>query len=273
MPNNTRDNNQYFGKHFEKCIVAQINGETEMPESDFKFTEQELQDMWNEAEQIKNYIGTSCTATHVGDHTSTADGDIVLDNGEIIEIKRVSNGSGTYYGTSIYYLNKFGFDFKEYMEQYGLYQALETNFSNMVTINRQNNSPVNNASSKLIRHDYPEIYEDVIQPINDRLQKDLVQNVANYLVNNPEKAYEFYLDMINKTESRSKKQAPDRIIVFNYIKNSIYEIQPKALKNKFVNEITTTDKGLIIGNLRIAFGWQNGIGLNNPTLRVFIKEV
>ena len=272
MPSNTRDNNQYFGKYFEKCIVAQINGETVLPKSDFKFTEQELQSIWNEAEQIKNHIGISHKATHVGDQTSNADGDIILDTGEVIEIKRVSNGSGTYYGTSIYYLNKFGFDFKNYMEQYGLYQALENHFSDIITISRKNNSPVNIADSKLIRHNYLNIYENAIKPINDRLQKDLVQNVANYLVNNPKKACEFYLDMINKTESRNKKHAPDRIIVFNYIKNSIYEIQPKAFINKFINETTTTEKGLIVGNLRIAFGWQNGVGLHNPTLRVFIKE-
>ena len=101
----------------------------------------------------------------------------------------------------------------------------------------------------------------------------MVQDVANYLINNPQQAYEFYLDMINKTTSRCHKQAPNKIIVFNYVNKNIYEIQPNELANNFVNEITTTDKGLIIGNLRIAFSWQNGVGLNNPTLRVFIKEV
>ena len=37
-------------------------------------------------------------------------------------------------------------------------------------------------------------------------------------------AYEFYLDMINKTTSRCHKQAPNKIIVFNYVNKNIYEM-------------------------------------------------
>ena len=35
--------------------------------------------------------------------------------------------------------------------------------------------------------------------------------------------------------------------------------------NKTVDMITQTSS-----NIRIAFGWQNGNGLNNPTIRIFI---
>ena len=31
-----------------------------------------------------------------------------------------------------------------------------------------------------------------------------------------------------------------------------------------------TDFGLIFKNFRMQFGWQNGTGLNNPTIRVFL---
>ena len=33
-----------------------------------------------------------------------------------------------------------------------------------------------------------------------------------------------------------------------------------------------TDKGFKIGNIRFAIGWQNGNGLNNPTIRVFLED-
>ena len=35
-------------------------------------------------------------------------------------------------------------------------------------------------------------------------------------------------------------------------------------------ELKKTTNSLKYGNIRIAFGWQNGNGLNNPTIRIFI---
>ena len=42
----------------------------------------------------------------------------------------------------------------------------------------------------------------------------------------------------------------------------------KISLKKFKN----TGLGMSFDNFRIQIGWQNGSGLNNPTLRVFIKE-
>ena len=49
----------------------------------------------------------------------------------------------------------------------------------------------------------------------------------------------------------------------------MYDI--KSLKAD-ITQIRFTDKGMVIGNIRIAIGWQNGNGLNNPTIRVFLQE-
>ena len=44
--------------------------------------------------------------------------------------------------------------------------------------------------------------------------------------------YEFVSDMLNKNTETSKKQAPDRIIVYNYTKDTINEIVFKDLLKK-----------------------------------------
>ena len=89
---------------------------------------------------------------------------------------------------------------------------------------------------------------------------------------NPEKVYEFILDMLNKNSSTSKKTSPDRLIVLNYKKNAVREVDLKHFKENISNNIRITDKGLVVGNVRVNFGWQNGIGLNNPTIRVFLED-
>ena len=87
----------------------------------------------------------------------------------VIELKSVSAGSGTYFNTSIYYFLKFNFNFKKYMEQYGLYKALEDAFGSEVSINRKNNSPVSQSDSSYIRHNYKDLYETTIIPIDENL--------------------------------------------------------------------------------------------------------
>ena len=46
----------------------------------------------------------------------------------------------------------------------------------------------------------------------------------------------------------------------------------KNFKDNISTNIRATDKGLVIGNVRIAFSWQNGVGLNNPTIRAYLED-
>jgi hypothetical protein len=101
-------------------------------------------------------------------------------------------------------------------------------------------------------------------------------DITNYFKNNPEKLYQFYIDMINKVTARMNstqiKTVPDRFLVFNYNKKSISDINISALKKaETIESIKSTPLGMVLNdNVRFAFSWQNGAGLNNPTIRVYI---
>ena len=82
-----------------------------------------------------------------------------------------------------------------------------------------------------------------------------------------EELYKFINDMLEKNSSTSKKTKPDRLIILNYNKKSVKEIDLKNFKNNLQFNIRNTDTGIVIGNIRIALSWQNGRGLNNPTIR------
>ena len=68
----------------------------------------------------------------------------------------------------------------------------------------------------------------------------------------------------------SQKNLFGDIIIFNYETKKITEFKWEEIFNSPDIYIKTTDKGFTINNIRIAIGWQNGNGLNNPTLRVFL---
>lgn len=271
MPSNTRAENQYYGKFRECCVVAHLNHSEIDYHENFIFTNEEQIRLSNEAKLIADFLG-SHTATYLGNHTANESGDILLDNKEVVEIKTVSAGTGTYFNTSIYYFDKFGFNFKDYMAKYGLYDALETNFGNIVKVNRNTNSPVNQFNSSLIRHNYKDLYEETIVPVDTAMRTRFTQDIADFFTNNTDQVYEFITDMLEKNSSTSKKTSPDRLIVLNYNKNTVREIDLKNFKNNISTNIRTTEKGLVIGNVRIAFSWQNGVGLNNPTIRAFLED-
>ena len=272
MPSNNRAQNQYYGKYRECCIVAHLNNEAVDYKENYNFSEEEKQKMYNEAKLIADFLGYENKAVYIGDKTSNESGDIKLDNGEIIEIKTVSSGTGTYFNTSIYYFLKFGFDFKDYMKKYKLYETLEENFGDFINISQNNNSPVNQKDSSLIRHNYKDIYEEKILPIDIAIRKKFTSDLVEYFSNNIEELYKFINDMLEKNSSTSKKTKPDRLIILNYNKKSVKEIDLKNFKNNLQFNIRNTDTGIVIGNIRIALSWQNGRGLNNPTIRVFLEE-
>lgn len=271
MPSNSRADNQYYGKYRECCVVAQLNNEAVEYHEDYDFTDNERSQLFNEAQLISDFLGQH-KATYLGNHTASESGDILLDNGEVIEIKSVSAGTGTYFNTSIYYFTKYGFNFKDYMEKYGLYDAIEKNFKDKgISPNRKNNSPVSQTNSSFIRHNYEQLWKNEIVPVDEAVRHIFIADIANYFSNYSEKIYEFISDMMNKNTATSKKTAPDRLIVLNYAKNKVYEVDLKHFTDNISTNIRITDKGLVIGNIRIAISWQNGIGLNNPTIRIFLE--
>lgn len=70
---------------------------------------------------------------------------------------------------------------------------------------KKNNSPVNQKDSSLIRHNYKDIYETKILPIDITIRKKFTSDLVEYFSNNIEELYEFINDMLEKNSSTSKK--------------------------------------------------------------------
>lgn len=264
MKVNKREENQYFGKYFENAICCVINNEPFFNPTEFEFTEEELTQLQNDAKVAAKYLGGK-VAKWVGNETANKDCDIILD-GKHLEVKRVTGGTGTYFNTSIYYFEKFGFNFKDYLNKYGIYEAIE---KIGYKPNRKNNSPVAPKISSEIRHKHKDEYEKYVLPADEITRSYFQNDIINYFNNNNEAALEFFMDMLNKNSKTSKKGKPDKIIVFNYKKQDIFELDVKeffATKTKF----RYCDKSIIINNIRFSLSWQNGLGLTNPTIRVFL---
>ena len=278
MPSNARADNQYFGKYFEIAIVEKCNNNMNIPNphdyedvKDYNFTEQDLIVLNEQAKRVQQYIGTVSTAIRVGNHTVSGVGDILIDNTITMEVKRVSAGSGTYHNTSVYYFSEFGFNFKDYMASFKLRETIEKYFPE-INVSYKNNSPVNQENSHIIRHsNHKEDYEK-IKEIDEEMRLQFVKDIVNFFRNHPDKAQIFYKDMIEKRKiSQQKETIVDRFIVYNYNKDTINEINLNDIKTNPINTIYINDFGFCLGGLRIQIGWQNGNGLNNPTIRVFLK--
>ena len=258
-----KNNNQHYGKFFESAVSSYING-VENYYNDFDFPAEDIEFMKKDAEKCAHYIhGNTCK--WVGNHTISEDCDIIVDNKRHIELKYVSSGNGTYFNTSIYYFTKFGFNFKDYMNKAGLYEAIEqVGF----TPNKKNNSPVNQKVSSEIRHNFSSEYKKFIIPAEELARNLFISDVVDFLTNNPTYKYEFISDMLSKNSITCTKTVPDEIIVYNYNTKKIFNIDLNSQIK--TGNLNNTNKGIKIDDIRIAIGWQNGNGLNNPTLRVFL---
>lgn len=278
MPNK-KELNQHYGKFFELCVAARLNQITELPH--YKWEEyiplNDREKMFNEAINVANYLGIQ-PCEYTGDLTALASGDIVLnDTNEIIEIKRVSASKGTYYNPSISSLMDYGFDFHNYMDEYFLYNALEDSFNGGYTVSHKNWSPISQKDSSEIREDWYELWQNNIVPIDKNMRKILTRDVINYFKANPKKFNNFVINMITKHSNTSRKRYPDRIIVFNYTRNTVESIDVMELLSHELEEDniqmldSDSDFSFNIKNFRFTISWQNGIGLNNPTIRVYIR--
>ena len=274
---NDKEDNQWIGKYFELCCVEQINKTGVIPDptkykstQGYDFTEEEKQELFDEAEQVAEYIGPGHHADWIGEHTVTGKGDILLDGKEYIEIKHVWTGASTYHNTSLYYFQNFGINFDDYLNKYQLRELIQK-LNPDLHIDFVNHSPISDrADAKMVRNERPEIYEQM-QAVDTPMRKELTADVVNFLKNNPEKAKIFYTDMASKYKlSQNIACAADRFIVYNYKLDTVEEFDLKQIQNNPATNIKANPLGFWIGDLKIQLGWQNNIG-NNPSIRVFLR--
>lgn len=261
-----KKNNQYYGQFIEEAINSIINQTKIKNNTNFLFTNEEIEEMVQDAKNIAQEIQGK-QSIYVGRNTEKENCDLIVD-GRQIEIKYVSLGSGTYLNTSVnYFSNHLGFtDFKEYTSK-KLLPFLEKYYGEDVY---KNLSPVSMEQSKEVRHNNPELYKQ-IQQIDKAMRKEYVSDLYDFFCDNLDKLQIFISDMINK--NIGNKKLFDEMIVFNHSTKQIKLYDKKSLQKYIQNKkFKNTGLGMSFDNFRIQIGWQNGSGLNNPTLRVFIKE-
>lgn len=263
-----KENNQYYAEYIESRVVSLINKEDYiLPDclQNFLFPVEDLEEMNKDAEKIAKTLGGK-TAIWVGRSCGNEKCDILIDDHEV-ELKYVSCGSGTYLNSSLsYFSDRLGFtSFKDYTSK-ELLPFLKNYFGDGVY---NNLSPVSIEQSKEIRHNQPDLYKQ-IQKIDKETRKDYVNDLYNFLISNPDKMISFVNDCI--TKNVGNKHTPEVLFIFNHETKKITVYSKEEIERKVKNtSIKKTSLGLVFDNFRVAIGWQNGNGLNNPTFRVFLK--
>lgn len=260
-----KKNNRFYSSFVEQNVCSYINKERVKEIKDFNFTQEEKNLMLKDCLNIVNYLQGN-KAVHIGTHTSKTNGDIELDN-QIIELKYVGSGNGTYYNTSIEYFSSIGLkSYRDFLAEndYLVFLKENTGIEPSDKI-----SPYSLKIANDIRKDMPDIYNLIVRK-EKSLRAIYTIYVISQLKNNPDLSYRVYYDMLNK--SYGNKQLPDRMIVYNYISKTLNDIKGNDLiqNQNTIVPLKSGDYSIKLGNLRLTLGWQNGTGLNNPTIRVFL---
>lgn len=264
-----RENNQYYAEYIESKVVSLINkDEYILPECliNFTFTKEEIIELNSDAVLIASCIGGN-TAEWVGRHCGNEKCDIIVDGSREIELKYVGSGIGTYLNTSLsYFSDKLGFiPFTEYTHK-AICPLLEMEYGTGVY---ETFSPVSMAISKEIRHNKPELYAQIVNA-DKVMRRQYVNDLFCYLKDNPDKITQFITDCI--TKNINNKSTPSELVVFNHCTKQILCYNQDTIMKKIENKtIKNAGLSLVFDNFRVAIGWQNGNGLNNPTFRVFLK--
>ena len=256
-----RSNNQYYGKYFEKCVYSYIKQE-DYETWNLENEEQIQQDAKKVGQYLLNLYGNN--VEWIGNQTSNQNGDLMIAN-KIIELKYVSAGKGTYFNTSMAYLwDILGFNnYLIQLKESGIYDKL---IKEGFIPNFKNKSPFTMAESKKIRYTCNAFEE--FRSLESIERTKYIKSFYEFLIKNPKKIQQFAVDMINK----GHKNIPDILIIYNYNQHKIKIISQEQIKDVIVNNnIFYTNGGITFPNFRVAISWQNGVGLHNPTLRVFLK--
>lgn len=261
----SKANNRHYGQYFEQAIESTINKEEISNKTGFKFPKEDIELMNKHSKILSDYLSAE-KATRVGQKTSNESCDLLVDGCEI-EIKYVGSGAGTYFNTSMEYVTNIGFiSYHDYLLHTGYLAKLKKCFGDMVSL--ENISPVSNANSSIIRKEYPDIYNK-FSAWEGRIREVYVKKFFEFLVSNPQARATFISDMI--TKDASGKHIPDRLIVFNHSNETIVDYTKEDLTSISKNDIIElSGYSIKFGNAKATFAWQNGTGLNNPTIRVFI---
>lgn len=258
--------NQYYGQYFEQAVCAIINGEPPGNKTEYSFSFEEMDKMNLDAQKVAQYLDKK-SAIYLGRKTSQESSDLVCD-GEGIELKYVSKGAGTYFNTTISNIDLTGFEsFHSRLVRRGYISKLKESFGDLVS--ETSLSPVNAKNRKIITEDKSKW--EPLAKLEDSIRVEYVKDFFNYLVENEEILHQFISTLL--TKECADKTVPDRVVIFDYKTGEITDISKEKILTRIESKgFRNAGKSFVFDRFRIAFGWQNGNGLSNPTIRVFLEK-
>ena len=261
--NISKSESQYYTKYYEKAVTSYTNKEEPVNTTGYNFTDDEIRIMNGLALNMTNFIGGQ-KAIHLGDKTSTASCDIEID-GKEYELK-FGKSDGTFYNTSVSYFDKFNLiPFQQYMKDYGVLEFLEKHFGSSVYDNK---SPVSQDESSEFQKNKTEYKK--LKDLEGPARAAWVKYLFDFFNNNEEARNIFAEDMLSKHESG--KHTPDFLLVHHYDTGEIIQYTKEEILNLSTEKFTIGGKySLKFEGFKVVVAWQNGTGLNNPTVRVFIN--
>lgn len=263
---NEKSKNQYYGKAFEYLICQFHNNEKVNNPYPNEIGEKDFQKLCDQAQKFLRLIPSYQEPfVWIGNHTHEASCDIMM-GAQKIEVKHLSYGKGTYLNTSLENIVKYGFiSYYSYMEKYGLYDILNSFWDNV----SHDGSPLSAEEAKIFMKIHPKEYK-IIQQKEKEIRRQYVVDLYQYFLDNPQKFTCFLQDCLSK--NISNKETPDVILIYNYKKDTVFSFGREEICNQIeTQDFKNAGLSFVSSKIRIAFGWQNGAGLNNPTIRVFLK--
>ena len=260
-----RNDNQYYGRYIERGVADYSNNLPIQNHEGFAFPVDHIETMNGDVCTIVNYLNAE-SIQYIGNHTANENGDLMVD-GKVVELKYTDGSLGTYFNTSTEFVKHIGFmTFSEYLKAEGYYDEL----SGMgIGVNTNNVSPVSMLVSKDIRHTKPELYKQVVAA-EKTYRLNYVMSLYQFLIDNNEARLQFVKNLI--TKEASNKNMPDRLIVFNHANKWIREFNKQDILTRLDNDGLSVSGGTIkMYGVHFTIAWQNGTGLNNPTIRVFLE--
>lgn len=272
----TKDNNQYFGQLFEEKIAMLLNANIEESVK-YDFLPEEIKEVESHASKTANFIkylfirDSKINCIYNARNTITTLGDLTV-NKKSIELKYVGTGFGTYHNTSVNYFSTIGIkSYKDFLLEKGYYKEIKILLKDIpeVSVKEEALSPLSNSESKIIRKKYKNIYKQ-ISSLERNIRVEYNKYFYEKLSSDSKLKERVLLDFIQKSTSSNSKGIPDYIIVYNW-KNNKMKCLTKTKVKELINSIDNlrlTPTGIIYENgIRLQIGWQNGNGLNNPTIR------
>lgn len=267
---NNKAENQWYGKGFEIAIYKVFNKfSLTNPFSEYINNEEWLH-LLNDAKLFIKYYNSNekiISIEWIGNHTSTMDGDLII-NGEKVEIKRVSKGLGTWGNFTIKHIYKYlSNDFQphtEFMKKVGLYEQF-------AAVSKSHAWMKDPYATSPLSMDEAKIYGDNFTVLDEEWRKNFVKAIYQNLLNNPKNIQRLINDCITK-EISPKKKMPKKLIVYNYITNTITNFADiDLIKKEYDNSIKANEFGIILDSIRINFSWKNHCG-HNLAMYVFLRR-